>query len=106
MDWLYNLYLAALHAFNFALPALWFAAMAAVLVSTAQRSTKLDRLLRSPWRVSGKLPAWRRAALWHGWVSLAVMFAGLLWFGRDGKMWAYALLCAANALLWVRGPKT
>ncbi len=38
-----------------------------------------------------------RQALLNAGVSTAVLFAGLIWFGRDGKMATYALMVLSCA---------
>ena len=52
-------------------------------------------------RIGGKRAAsvrsMLRQALWNSGVSLVVLTAGLLWFGRDGKMATYAVMVLACA---------
>ena len=79
------------HVANLFLPALLLGALAAAL----------SKLL---WRRELGAIAWRRLALPACAASAAVVLAGLLVFGRDGRMATYALMVTACALtLWWRG---
>jgi hypothetical protein len=71
------------HLANFALPAL----VLAVLVALAGRWLM-------PRRLAGRLGV---ATAVNFAVGLAVLVAGLAWFGRDGKMATYAALVLAVA---------
>jgi hypothetical protein len=81
----------ALHLLNFALPALLVAGLLAPAVVG----------LRGPAR-GGR--AWRR--FWGAWLALAlcgltVLVAGLVLFGRDGKMATYgALVLVTGSMAW------
>ena len=59
------------------------------------------------WRELKSVP-WRRLAAWAVAASSAVLVAGLVWTGRDGKVATYGAMvvgCAAT-LWWVAfGPK-
>ena len=55
------------------------------------------------WRPLGGV-AWWRLWAWAGVAALLVSIAGLVLFGRDGKMATYAALVAATAIaLWWAG---
>ena len=57
------------------------------------------------WRALQAVPYWRLAA-WAMAAGAVALVAGLLVFGRDGKMATYGLLVAAiAATLWWRGPR-
>lgn len=76
-----------LHLGNFVLPALVVAALLApAVVGVGGLSGARMRYL---WRVWGLLAG----------VGLAVLVAGLAWFGRDGKMATYAALVLATGSL-------
>ncbi len=66
-----------LHLFNFALPALVLALLLALALLGRQ---------------AGSLPSLWRAWRWLAATGLLVQLAGLLAFGRDGKMATYAVL--------------
>jgi Flp pilus assembly protein TadB len=79
------------HALNFFAPALGMAVLAA-------SATKLL------WRRELAGVSWHRLALWAALAGMAVLVAGLVVFGRDGKMATYGALVVAAALaLWVAG---
>ncbi len=79
------------HLANLFLPALALGALAAALA----------KLL---WRRELAAVAWRRLAVPACIASAAVVLAGLLLFGRDGRMATYAGMVLACALaLWWRG---
>ncbi|CAD5374160.1 conserved membrane hypothetical protein [Rubrivivax sp. A210] len=79
------------HLANLFLPALALGALAAALA----------KLL---WRRELAAVAWRRLALPAALAGAALTLAGLLLFGRDGKMATYAAVVAGCALmLWWRG---
>lgn len=78
------------HLINFAAPALGVA-----LISTA--AAKLM------WRRDLSSVSWRRLAGWGAAGGVAALLAGLVVFGRDGKMATYLLMIAASAaaMFWV-----
>lgn len=77
------------HLLNFAWPALALAVAMPLLV----RWTPLGR---------GAAHGLTRQMLVVALVNLAVLVAGLLWFGRDGKMVTYLAMAAASAsTLWL-----
>ena len=79
------------HLLNFAAPALGVGVIA----------TTLARLL---WRRELGPLSWRALLTWSCGAGLAVLLAGLLLFGRDGRMTSYGLLVSAVALaLWWKG---
>jgi hypothetical protein len=80
---------AAWHLLEFAFPALALGVIAAGLAKLAWR------------RDLGRIP-WRRLAQWAAAAALAAQLAGLVAFGRDGKIATYAamVLCSALALWW------
>ena len=56
------------------------------------------------WRRELKAIAWTRLSVWACSVSALTLLAGLVVFGRDGKMASYGAMLAACALsLWRRG---
>ncbi len=56
------------------------------------------------WRHDLRRVAWRGLALWTGAACAAVVLAGLVLLGRDGRMATYAtMVLAATAVLWWRG---
>ena len=76
------------HLLNFVAPAIGVALLSASLV----------KLL---WRRELAVVAWRRLFVWALLVGIVSLVAGLVAFGRDGKMASYGLLVAATALaLW------
>jgi len=86
-------YLLANHLLNFVLPA---AAVALLLVLSS-------RVLGGIFRSKTPLAAtwWAQAAIVFA-VNVAVLAAGLLFFGHDGKMLTYAAMVAGAALCqWV-----
>ena len=79
------------HVANLFLPALGLASLAAAAA----------KLL---WRRELAAVAWRRLALPACAASAAVVLAGLVLFGRDGKMATYAAMVVACAVtLWWQG---
>jgi hypothetical protein len=79
------------HLGNFFLPALALGALAAAAA----------KLL---WRRELAAVAWRRLAAPASLACAAVVLAGLVVFGRDGRMATYAAMVVACALtLWWRG---
>jgi glucose-6-phosphate-specific signal transduction histidine kinase len=80
---------AAWHLLEFAFPALTLGAIAAALAKLVWR------------RELGRVP-WRRLALWAAAAALLAQLAGLVAFGRDGKVATYGamVLCGALALWW------
>ncbi len=79
------------HVLNFAYPAVALGALSAALATLVWRR----ELAAKPWRLLA-----RDAALAAG----VVLVAGLVWFGRDGRMATYAAMVAASSLtLWWRG---
>jgi hypothetical protein len=79
------------HLLDFFLPALWVAALA---------SAAAKWLL---WRRELAAIPWRRLAAWPALAGSAVLLAGLLITGHDGRMATYGamVLAAAAALWWV-----
>lgn len=79
------------HLINFGLPALGVAAFAAAAAKCVWRSA-LGRV------------TWLRLATWAFAAGLAAWVAGLLVFGRDGRMASYGMLLLAEAMaLWWAG---
>ena len=79
------------HLLNLFLPAVALGALAAALA----------KLL---WRRELAAVPWRRLAVPAAGASAAVVLAGLVVFGRDGRMAMYAAMVAACAFtLWWRG---
>jgi hypothetical protein len=79
------------HLLNFLAPALGVAALVAALA----------KLL---WRRALHSVSWLRLAIWGAAASAGALVAGLLLFGRDGRMATYAAMAVANALaLWWQG---
>ena len=78
------------HLLNFALPACGVGAIAALAA----------KLL---WRQELQRASWLRLAAWAALAGLAALAAGLLLFGRDGRMATYLMLvvASAGALWWV-----
>jgi hypothetical protein len=82
---------ATWHLLNFFAPALGVALIASALA----------KLL---WRRELDAVAWQRLALWASGAAALALLAGLVVFGRDGRMATYALLVAAVAItLWWAG---
>jgi hypothetical protein len=76
------------HVLNFIGPAIGVA-----LIATA--------LAKLSWRRELMSVSWRRMALWATGASVLSLVAGLVVFGRDGKMATYGLLVVASAMaLW------
>ncbi len=79
------------HLLNFVAPAFGVALLAASAVKWL-------------WRRELAAVAWRRLALGSAIAGILALIAGLLVFGRDGKMTTYVALIVANALaLWWLG---
>lgn len=79
---------AVWHLLNFVAPAIGVALFAASLAKVA-------------WRRELAAVSWRRMVLWAALAGVVVLIAGLVLFGRDGKMATYAALVVASALaLW------
>ena len=79
------------HALNFFAPALGVAVLAA-------SAAKLV------WRHELASVHWHRLFLWSAIAGMAVLVAGLVAFGRDGKMITYGGLVVATAVaLWLAG---
>lgn len=79
------------HLGNLFVPAVALAALAAALVKLV-------------WRRDLASVGWRPLAMAASLANAAVVLAGLVAFGRDGRMATYAAMVAACALtLWWRG---
>lgn len=79
------------HVLNFFMPALGVGCLGAAVV----------KLL---WRRELARVAWRRLAAWGTGAGAGALLAGLVLFGRDGRMATYALLVLAAALaFWGAG---
>ena len=79
------------HLLNFVAPALGVALVAASLAKLA-------------WRQDLAAVPWHRLVAWTAAAGVAALVAGLLVFGRDGKMVTYGALVVASALaLWWAG---
>lgn len=79
------------HLLNFAVPALGVGGLAALAA----------KLL---WRRELQRASWWRLAAWASAAGLAALVAGLLVFGRDGRMAAYLMLVLSSACaLWWAG---
>jgi hypothetical protein len=78
------------HVLNFFAPALGVAALAAAAAKLA-------------WRRDLAGVRWHRLALWGAAAGAVALVAGLIAFGRDGKMATYGALVAATAaaMWWV-----
>jgi hypothetical protein len=88
-------YLLADHLLNFMAPAAFVALLLMLLAQFFGRFYKRKRSPASSW--------WAQLAIIFI-VNLAVLAAGLLLFGVDGKMATYAVLVFASALChWVLG---
>ncbi len=81
---------AVWHLLNFVAPAIGVALLAASLAKLA-------------WRRELAPVSWRRLVLWSALAGCVGLIAGLVLFGRDGKMATYAALVVAStlALWWV-----
>jgi hypothetical protein len=56
------------------------------------------------WRAELKASRWSRLALWSAGAGSLALLAGLVGFGRDGRMLSYALMVVSTALaLWWAG---
>ncbi len=71
------------HAVNFVAPAVVVGFLLAMAQLLSVRSVSFRAILRQ--------------AIVNSGVSLVVLLAGLLWFGRDGKMATYAVMVLACA---------
>lgn len=79
---------AVWHALNFIAPALGVAMLASAAAKLLWRRELAD-------------VAWHRLASWAALAGALVLVAGLLAFGRDGKIATYGALVVATALaLW------
>jgi Flp pilus assembly protein TadB len=79
------------HLLNFFAPA----------VGVGLIASALAKLL---WRRDLHATSWARLALWASAACALVLVAGLVVFGRDGKMATYAAVVAACGLvLWIVG---
>ena len=79
------------HVLNFFTPALGVGCLGAAVV----------KLL---WRRELARVAWRRLAIWGTGAGAGALLAGLVLFGRDGRMATYGLLVLAVALaFWGAG---
>ena len=79
---------AVWHLLNFIAPA----------VAVALLAASLAKLL---WRGELAAVSWRSLVLWASLAGLLTLIAGLVLFGRDGKMATYGGLVAASAVtLW------
>lgn len=79
------------HLVNFFVPAVALGAMAAALAKLA-------------WRADLASQAWWRMATLAAAANAVVTVAGLVWFGRDGRVATYAAMVLATAItLWWRG---
>jgi hypothetical protein len=79
------------HLANLFIPALLLGALAAALAKLV-------------WRRDLRQMAWRRLALGACAAAVLATLAGLVLFGRDGKMATYAAMVAASAVtLWWQG---
>lgn len=79
------------HLLNFFVPAVGVGCLGAAAV----------KLL---WRREMAGVRWRRLALWGGVAGSLALVAGLLLFGRDGRIATYGLLVLATALaFWAAG---
>lgn len=82
----------ALHLIGFVLPALGLAALLGLAL-----------WMRGPGRLTSGL-RWRQASRATGWMAAAgvvVLAAGLIGFGRDGRMLTYAaLVLVLGSLAW------
>ncbi len=82
---------AVWHLLNFFAPAVGVGLIASTLAKVL-------------WRRDLQAVRWARLALWASAVSALVLIAGLVVFGRDGKMATYAAMVTACGLaLWVVG---
>lgn len=76
------------HLFNFIAPALGVALLSSTLAKLA-------------WRRELAAVPWRRLSLWATVAGVLALCAGLVLFGRDGRMATYGALVVASALaLW------
>lgn len=80
------------HLLNFAMPAL---ALAVLLVLAGHVL----------WRQQAREGGWLRPLALHSMVGCAVLAAGLVLLGRDGRVLTYTVLvlaCATSQWLWLR----
>jgi hypothetical protein len=79
------------HLLNFHVPALGVAVLAAAAAKLV-------------WRRELAGVRWRRLAGWAFAAAALALWAGLMFFGRDGRMATYLGMCAAAAMaLWWAG---
>lgn len=79
------------HLLNFLVPAVGVGTLGALGAKLA-------------WRGELRGSSWRRLAGWSSTAGAAALVAGLLLFGRDGRMATYAMLvCASAGALWWAG---
>ena len=79
------------HLLNFVAPALGVGGFGALAAKLA-------------WRQELRGTSWGRMAAWASAAGLAALVAGLLLFGRDGRMATYGMLVVASAAaLWWTG---
>jgi hypothetical protein len=79
------------HLLNFFAPAVGVAVLAA----------SLSKLV---WRRGLRAVPWRTLVVWASAAGAVVLVAGLVLFGRDGRMLTYLALVGATALaLWWKG---
>lgn len=86
------------HLLNFIAPALFVAFVLALLSALTSRNTPDGSRLRALWR----------SFCFDAAAGILALAAGLIAFGRDGKMLSYAALalaCASSRWLARRGPR-
>ena len=85
---------AAWHLLNFFFPAVGVGCLGAAVVKVL-------------WRRDLAGVPWRRLASWGSVAGALALVAGLVLFGRDGRMATYGLLVLVTALaLWAAGCRT
>lgn len=72
------------HLLNFVLPALWVGCLVAALAPLLMKKARPNH-------------SWLTQTAINSGASLLVLLAGLLFFGRDGKMLSYAAMVLACA---------